>query len=251
MGHVPFSFGPCGERCRHLLIVDRDRPRTRRSGSYGRGEGARRDTAAKAARAGAGRGLRRRPGLKRAPARHPAHDRCGPPVACLDDLERTDPILTTGPLWARERPVNKIRSAFTTTGTAHGGQESAIPAINETSVTGARSSFRPATPNPFGSRRAAPTAPAASPRNGEIPPGPVEPAAMDFHPEGREPGYVSGPAAGTGTTLIPRSDEVPHPYSCRVGHFVGRGVRGLARLRRPPALRRRCPAGRDVPGRTR
>lgn len=69
--------------------------------------------------------------------------------ATLDDLEWADAIIlgsptryglpsaqlkqfmdTTGPLWGQGKLVNKIASAFTTTATAHGGQESTILAIN-------------------------------------------------------------------------------------------------------------------------
>lgn len=38
----------------------------------------------------------------------------------------------TGPLWAEGKLINKISSSFTTTATAHGGQETTITAINNT-----------------------------------------------------------------------------------------------------------------------
>ncbi|MEY9911248.1 multimeric flavodoxin WrbA [Catenulispora sp. MAP12-49] len=41
-------------------------------------------------------------------------------------------IATTGPLWGQGRLVNKIGSSFTSTATAHGGQESTILAMNNT-----------------------------------------------------------------------------------------------------------------------
>ncbi len=39
-------------------------------------------------------------------------------------------IDTTGPLWAQGKLVNKVASSFTSTSTAHGGQETTIVAIN-------------------------------------------------------------------------------------------------------------------------
>lgn len=73
------------------------------------------------------------------------------PEAGLSDLEWADAIIlgaptrygtpaaqlkqfidTTGPLWAQGKLVNKIASSFTSTATAHGGQESTILAINNT-----------------------------------------------------------------------------------------------------------------------
>ncbi|RYD88126.1 MAG: NAD(P)H:quinone oxidoreductase, partial [Sphingobacteriales bacterium] len=70
------------------------------------------------------------------------------PEASLDDLEWADAIIlgaptryglpasqmkqfmdTTGPLWGKGALVNKIGSAFTSTATTHGGQESTILAM--------------------------------------------------------------------------------------------------------------------------
>jgi NAD(P)H dehydrogenase (quinone) len=39
---------------------------------------------------------------------------------------------TTGPLWAKGALVNKVCSAFTSSGTAHGGQETTIVNVNTT-----------------------------------------------------------------------------------------------------------------------
>ncbi|CAN5226417.1 NAD(P)H:quinone oxidoreductase [soil metagenome] len=71
--------------------------------------------------------------------------------ATLEDLEWADAIVLasptrygmpaaqlkqfidmTGPLWAEGKLVDKIASSFTTTATAHGGQETTILAINNT-----------------------------------------------------------------------------------------------------------------------
>ncbi len=73
------------------------------------------------------------------------------PVATLDDLEWADALIfgtptryglptaqlkqfldMSGPLWAQGKLVNKIVSAFTTTATAHGGQESTLLALYNT-----------------------------------------------------------------------------------------------------------------------
>lgn len=73
------------------------------------------------------------------------------PEATLDDLEWADAIIlgaptrygmpaaqlkqfidTTGPLWAQGKLVDKIVSSFTSSATAHGGQESTILALNNT-----------------------------------------------------------------------------------------------------------------------
>lgn len=72
-------------------------------------------------------------------------------IASLDDLEWADAVMfgtptrfglpaaqlkqfldTTGGLWAEGKLVNKVVSSFTSTSTAHGGQESTILALNNT-----------------------------------------------------------------------------------------------------------------------
>jgi NAD(P)H dehydrogenase (quinone) len=54
-----------------------------------------------------------------------APTRYGLPAAQLKQF-----IDTTGPLWGAGKLVNKVASSFTSTATAHGGQESTILAIN-------------------------------------------------------------------------------------------------------------------------
>jgi NAD(P)H dehydrogenase (quinone) len=73
------------------------------------------------------------------------------PEATMDDLEWADVVLfgtptrfglpsaqlkqyidQAGPLWAQGKLANKVGSSFTSTATAHGGQESTILAINNT-----------------------------------------------------------------------------------------------------------------------
>jgi NAD(P)H dehydrogenase (quinone) len=53
--------------------------------------------------------------------------RFGLPAAQLKQF-----IDTTGPLWGQGRLVDKVGSSFTSTATAHGGQESTILAMNNT-----------------------------------------------------------------------------------------------------------------------
>jgi NAD(P)H dehydrogenase (quinone) len=83
-------------------------------------------------------------------AAHHAETKEGP-EASLDDLEWADVVLfgsptrfglpaaqlkqfidTAGGLWATGKLVNKVGSSFTSTATAHGGQESTVLAINNT-----------------------------------------------------------------------------------------------------------------------
>jgi NAD(P)H dehydrogenase (quinone) len=62
---------------------------------------------------------------------------------------------TTGPLWVKGALVNKICSAFTSSGTAHGGQETTIVNVNTTFchfITGARLLLGQVTPTQFNSK---------------------------------------------------------------------------------------------------
>ena len=71
--------------------------------------------------------------------------------ASLDDLEWADVVIlgsptryglpaaqvkqfidTTGPLWAQGKLADKVYTSFTSTGTAHGGQETTLTALNNT-----------------------------------------------------------------------------------------------------------------------
>ena len=73
------------------------------------------------------------------------------PEASLDDLEWADVVIlgtptryglpaaqmkqfidSTGPLWAQGKLADKVYASFTSTGTAHGGQETTITALNNT-----------------------------------------------------------------------------------------------------------------------
>lgn len=119
--------------------------------------------------------------------------------ASLDDLEWADVILlgtptryglptaqlkqfidTTGPLWGSGKLVNKIVSSFTSAGTAHGGQETTITALNNTFYhwgsiivpPGYADAIQFQSGNPYGTSHVS--------NNGATPPGDVELAAMAF-----------------------------------------------------------------------
>jgi NAD(P)H dehydrogenase (quinone) len=64
---------------------------------------------------------------------------------------------TTGPLWAKGALVNKVCSAFTSSGTAHGGQETTIVNVNTTFITGAQLLLGRVTRTQFNSKPAIPT----------------------------------------------------------------------------------------------
>lgn len=121
------------------------------------------------------------------------------PVAVLDDLDWADVILlgaptryglpaaqlkqfldTTGPLWGQGRLVNKVCSSFTSTSTAHGGQESTILAINNTFYHWGSIIVPPGYADPIQFQMGNPYGTSHVSNNGEIPPGEVELAAMEF-----------------------------------------------------------------------
>lgn len=106
-----------------------------------------------------------------------APNRYGLPAAQLKQF-----IDTTEPLWAQGRLVNKVCSSFTSTGTAYGGQESTILAINNTFYHWGALIVPPGygyaepvqfqTGNPYGASHVS--------QNGEVSPGPVELASMSL-----------------------------------------------------------------------
>jgi NAD(P)H dehydrogenase (quinone) len=114
-------------------------------------------------------------------ARH-LRDTADVPEADLADLEWADAVLfgtptrfglpasqlrtfmeSTAALWFHGRLAGKVYSAFTASNTAHGGQESTILALANTSTTGAASSCRPVTPIRCSCGRATRTARPTSP----------------------------------------------------------------------------------------
>ncbi|MCE0766440.1 NAD(P)H:quinone oxidoreductase [Pseudonocardia kujensis] len=121
------------------------------------------------------------------------------PEASLDDLEWADVVIlgsptryglptaqlkqfidTTGPLWAAGKLVNKVATSFTSAGTAHGGQETTITALNNTFYhwgciivpPGYADQIQFRAGNPYGTSHVS--------QNGANPPGDVELEAVSF-----------------------------------------------------------------------
>lgn len=86
----------------------------------------------------------------------------------------------TGPLWGIGKLINKVASSFTSAGTAHGGQESTLLAINNTFyhwgsiivAPGYADAVQFAAGNPYGTSHVS--------NNGANPPGETELAAIAF-----------------------------------------------------------------------
>lgn len=121
------------------------------------------------------------------------------PEAGLDDLEWADVILlgsptryglptaqlkqfidTTGPLWGAGKLINKVASAFTSAGTAHGGQESTILAINNTFYHWGAIIVAPGYADPIQFQAGNPYGTSHVSSNGATPPGETELAAIAF-----------------------------------------------------------------------
>lgn len=121
------------------------------------------------------------------------------PVASNDDLEWADVILlgtptryglptaqlkqfidATGPLWGTGKLINKVTSSFTSTGTAHGGQESTLLALNNTFYHWGSIIVAPGYADPIQFQAGNPYGTSHISNNGANPPGEVELAAMAF-----------------------------------------------------------------------
>ncbi len=121
------------------------------------------------------------------------------PEATLDDLEWADVILlgtptryglptaqlkqfidSTGPLWGQGKLINKVASSFTSTGTAHGGQESTILALNNTFYHWGSIIVGPGYADPIQFRAGNPYGTSHISDNGANPPGETELAAIAF-----------------------------------------------------------------------
>ena len=121
------------------------------------------------------------------------------PEATLEDLEWADVILLgsptryglptaqlkqfldqTGPLWGTGKLVDKVASSFTSTGTAHGGQESTILAINNTFYHWGSIIVAPGYADPIQFQAGNPYGTSHISNNGANPPGETEKAAMAF-----------------------------------------------------------------------
>lgn len=119
--------------------------------------------------------------------------------ATLDDLDWADVLIfgtptrfglpsaqlkqfidTAGSLWAKGKLINKVATSFTSTGTAHGGQESTLLALNNVFYhwgavivpPGYADPIQFALGNPYGTSHIS--------NNGAIPPGDTELAAVRF-----------------------------------------------------------------------
>ena len=121
------------------------------------------------------------------------------PEASLDDLEWADVVLlgsptryglptaqlkqfidTTGPLWSEGKLVNKVASSFTSAGTAHGGQETTITALNNTFYHWGSIIVPPGYADPIQFQAGNPYGTSHVSANGANPPGETELAAIAF-----------------------------------------------------------------------
>ncbi|GLZ40200.1 NAD(P)H:quinone oxidoreductase [Actinokineospora sp. NBRC 105648] len=121
------------------------------------------------------------------------------PEASIDDLEWADVILIgsptrfglpaaqvkqfidqAGPLWGQGKLVDKVGSSFTSTGTAHGGQESTILAINNTFYHWGAIIVAPGYADPIQFQAGNPYGTSHISNNGATPPGETELAAIAF-----------------------------------------------------------------------
>jgi len=122
--------------------------------------------------------------------------------ATLADLEWADAVLfgtptrfglpaaqlkqfldTTGGLWAAGKLVNKIVSSFTSTGTAHGGQETTIVALNNTFYHWGAIIVPPGYAAPIQFQAGNPYGASHVSANGANPPGEVELGSVAFQAE--------------------------------------------------------------------
>jgi NAD(P)H dehydrogenase (quinone) len=121
------------------------------------------------------------------------------PEATLDDLEWADVLVmgaptrfgipaaqlkqfidTTGPLWAEGKLVNKVATSFTSTATAHGGQETTITALNNTFYHWGCVIVPPGYADPIQFQAGNPYGASHTSNNGQNPPGQLEVDAMSF-----------------------------------------------------------------------
>jgi NAD(P)H dehydrogenase (quinone) len=121
------------------------------------------------------------------------------PEAALDDLEWADVLIfgtptryglptaqlkqfidTSGPLWAAGKLVNKVATSFTSTGTAHGGQETTITALNNTFYHWGAIVVAPGYADPIQFEAGNPYGASHISNNGVNPPGETELRAVGF-----------------------------------------------------------------------
>jgi NAD(P)H dehydrogenase (quinone) len=120
-------------------------------------------------------------------------------TATLSDLEWADVLLLgtptryglpaaqmkqfidiTGPLWAQGLLVNKVCSSFTATATPHGGQETTILAMNNAFYHWGCVIVPPGYADPIQFQAGNPYGTSHISQNGEVPPGEIQLAAMEF-----------------------------------------------------------------------
>ena len=121
------------------------------------------------------------------------------PEATLDDLEWADAFMfgtptryglptaqlkqfidQTGPLWGAGKLVNKVATSFTSSATAHGGQESTILALNNTFYHWGAIIVAPGYADPIQFETGNPYGTSHTSQNGVIPPGEAQLAAIEF-----------------------------------------------------------------------
>jgi NAD(P)H dehydrogenase (quinone) len=121
------------------------------------------------------------------------------PEATLDDLAWADVLLfgtptrfglpsaqlkqfidSTGPLWAQGKLLNKVASSFTSTATAHGGQETTIVSLNTTFYHWGCIIVPPGYADPIQFQLGNPYGASHVSQNGTILPGDVELASVEF-----------------------------------------------------------------------
>ncbi|MFI9012330.1 NAD(P)H:quinone oxidoreductase [Actinosynnema sp. NPDC053489] len=121
------------------------------------------------------------------------------PEATLDDLEWADLLIfgtptryglptaqlkqfidTTGPLWAQGKLVDKVATSFTSAGTAHGGQETTITALNNTFYHWGCVIVPPGYADPIQFQAGNPYGTSHISNNGQNPPGQLELDAVAF-----------------------------------------------------------------------
>ncbi|WP_219414669.1 NAD(P)H:quinone oxidoreductase [Pseudonocardia nigra] len=121
------------------------------------------------------------------------------PEATLDDLEWADVLIfgtptryglptaqikqfidATGPLWGAGKLVNKVATSFTSTGTAHGGQETTITALNNTFYHWGAIIVAPGYADPIQFEAGNPYGASHISNNGAIPPGDTELGSVSF-----------------------------------------------------------------------
>lgn len=121
------------------------------------------------------------------------------PEATLDDLDWADVVVlgsptryglptaqlkqfidTTGPLWGQGKLVNKVATSFTSAGTAHGGQETTITALNNTFYHWGAIIVPPGYADPIQFQAGNPYGTSHVSNNGATPPGDTELQAIAF-----------------------------------------------------------------------